>query len=174
MIKRYLQATAVGTALLVAMPAFAQSNATQSTTGTGSIIRAITLAKNSDIAFGRVVRPSAGTSTVTINETNGARSLSGGDGVLLSGAAGRATYTIGGEGAQAFSITVPATFEMTRAGGSDTITVNLSSSAVNGTLTGSLGASGASTFGVGGNFGVTNSTPTGAYSGTFNVTVQYD
>ena len=41
----------------LASPAFAQSSATQSTTGTTKIIQPLTLAKNSDLAFGSVVKP---------------------------------------------------------------------------------------------------------------------
>lgn len=154
--------------------AYAQASASQSTTGTATIIRPITLAKTSDIAFGRIVRPSTGTSTVTINPTTGARSISGGDGVLLSSTVSRAAYSVGGEGGQTYSITVPANFAMTRSGGSDTVTVNLVGTATSDTLSGSLGADGTNTFGVGGSFDVSNSTSTGAYSGTFTVTVQYN
>jgi hypothetical protein len=168
---------AAGAALLASLastPALAQASATQSTTGTTTIVRAITLAKNSDLAFGRVVRPSSGTSTVTINEGTGNRTLSGGDGVLLSSTVSRATYTVGGEGAQGFDINVPSSFSMTRSGGTETITVNLAKTATSDTLSGTLAAAGSATFGVGGNFDVASSTVPGAYSGTFNVTVQYN
>ncbi len=111
---------------------------------------------------------------MAINETTGTRTITGGDGVLLSGTSSRATYTVGGEGAQAFSITVPANFSMTRSGGAETIVVTLTASATSGTLSGALASSGTATFGVGGSMDLTSSTATGAYSGTFNVTVQYN
>jgi hypothetical protein len=174
MLNKFIATGFVAGCLLAATPAFAQSSATQETTGSATITSAITLTKTSDIAFGRVVRPSAGTSTVTIDASSGNRSISGGDGVLLSSTTSRAAYSVGGEGGQSFSISVPSTFNMTRSGGSETIAVSLVGSAASGTLSGSLGAAGSATFGVGGSFGVASSTATGAYTGTFNVTVQYN
>jgi hypothetical protein len=157
-----------------ATPAFAQASVSQSTNGSATIIRPITLAKTSDIAFGKIVRPSTGTSTVTIDPTSGTRSISGGDGVLLSSTATRAAYNVGGEGGQSFSISVPASFALAHSGGSGPISVTLTGTATSGTLSGSLGADGTSSFGVGGSFDVSSSTATGTYSGTFTVTVQYN
>jgi hypothetical protein len=159
----------------VAGGASAQSSATQSTTGTGTILQPISLTKDSDLAFGLIVRPSSGTNTVTINQTTGARALSGGgNAALVTSTTSRATYTVGGEGASTFSITVPANFNMTRSGGSETLAVTLTPTATSGTLSGSAGASGTATFGVGGAFPLDNTTVTGAYSGTFNTTVAYN
>ena len=156
--------------------AFAQATAVQSTTATTRILQALTMAKNTDLAFGSVVRSAAaGTNTVTINATTGARSISGaGAGVLSASTSGRATFTVTGEGAQTFSITPAASFNMTRVGGAETISVTTSQSAATGTISGSLGSSGTSTFGVGGSFDVANTTVTGDYTGTFNVTAAYN
>ena len=65
----------LGAALTAALatPALAQSSATQSTTGTTRIIQPITLTKDTDLAFGSVVKPTAGSNTVLINATTGAR-----------------------------------------------------------------------------------------------------
>ena len=57
-------------------PAFAQASASASTTGSATIIQPITLTKNTDLAFGTVVKPTdTTTTTVTINATTGARTL---------------------------------------------------------------------------------------------------
>ncbi|MFC3711870.1 DUF4402 domain-containing protein [Sphingoaurantiacus capsulatus] len=156
--------------------AFAQASATQSTTSTGRVVQAITLTKNTDIAFGSVVRSAAvGTNTVTIDATSGARAISGaGGGALATSTSGRATYTVDGEGAQTFSVSVPGTFNMTRSGGAETITVTPTTSAATGTISGTLGSAGTATFGVGGSFPVTNATVTGNYTGNFDVTVAYN
>ena len=45
----------------VSAPAFAQATASQSTTASITIIRPIVLTKVSDLAFGTVTRPAAGT-----------------------------------------------------------------------------------------------------------------
>lgn len=174
--KKAFFAVAAVVATTSAAPAFAQSaaSATQQTTGSAEIIRPVTLTKSTDLAFGRIVRPSTGSSLVTIDATSGAASISGSDGVLLSGTKSRAAFVIGGEGSQAYTVTVPASFSMTQAAGANPITVNLTSTATTGSLSGALGSASTSSFGVGGNFSVSATTVTGAYSGTFDVTVVYN
>jgi hypothetical protein len=159
----------------VASQASAQSTATQSTTGTGTILQPLTLTKNTDLAFGSIVRPSAGSNTVTINQTTGARTLSGaGNAALVTSTTSRATYTVDGEGGQTFSISVPGSFNMTRVSGSETLAVTLTATAASGALSGSLGAAGTATFGVGGAFPLDNTTVAGSYTGTFNAVVAYN
>ncbi len=158
---------------LITAPAHAQAAASQSTTGTTKIIQPISLSKNSDLAFGTVVRASTGTNSVVIDGTTGARTISGaGDGVLVTSTTGRATYTVTGEGAQTFSISVPATFAMTS--GANTLTVTTAASGTTGTLSGTIGSSGTAAFGVGGSFPLANSQASGAYSGSFTTTVAYN
>ena len=158
----------------VAAPALAQSSSTQSTSSSTRIIQPLTLAKNTDLAFGSVVKPSSSTNTVGVDAASGARALSGGgDAALAPSSAGRATYAVSGEGGQTFSISTPATFDMLRQGGTDTITVNLAPSATSGTISGSLGSAGTASFGIGGSFAVAPSTASGAYTGSFDATVAY-
>jgi hypothetical protein len=157
--------------------AYAQASASQATTSTGTIFQPILLAKNSDLSFGTVVRPISGTGTVTIAASDGQRALTGAGALLNTGpnaAAGRAAYTVTGEGGQTFSITVPANFNMVRTGGSDTIQVSLTPTATTGLLSGALGATGTTNFGVGGSIPISNTTASGAYTGTFNVIVAYN
>jgi hypothetical protein len=164
----------------VASSAHAQASASQTTNASASIFRPITLTKNTDLSFGTVVRPSSGADTVNIAAADGARTLSTGNAVALSSGAhtapGRATFTVAGEGGQAFSIAVPATFSMTRSGGSETLTITLAATATSGTLTGALGdsSSGSATFGVGGAMPLTSTTASGAYTGSFVTTVAYN
>lgn len=161
-----------------ATAAGAQASATQTTTSTATIFQPIQLAKNSDLSFGTVVRPLSGSGTVSISSTDGQRTSSGGVALLTSGpnaAAGRATYTVSGEGGQTFNVNIPANFSMTRTGGSETILVTLGMSVTNPqTLSGTLGTTGNLTFGVGGSIPVANTTQSGAYTGTFNVVVAYN
>lgn len=155
--------------------AFAQASATQSTTGSTRILQAISIAKNSDLEFGSIVKPSsAGTSTVTIDASTGGRTIGAGGAVGAAGTSGRATYTVTGEGGQGFSITPDSSFNMNRAGGGGTIAVTTTASSATGTLSGSIGASGTASFGVGGSFSVADTTATGNYTGTFNVVVAYN
>lgn len=166
LLKIVLAAAAVSA--LAAPAAFAQNSDLVSTTGSTTIMDPISIAKNSDLQFGSVVKPSTGANTVIINASTGARTLGGaGDTALVTSTTGRATYTVTGEEDATFSISTPATFDM--ANGGDSLTVTLTSSAASGTLT-----SGTATFGVGGSFPIATSTVTGAYSGTFDVTVAYN
>lgn len=178
LIRKILAAGAAALAVsATAGAACAQASASAATNSTGTIFQPILLAKNSDLSFGTVVRPISGTGTVTIDATTGNRTLNGQGALLNSGpnaTAARATYTVTGEGGQTFAITVPATFNMTRSGGSDTLQVTLTPTATSGTLSGALGATGTSTFGVGGAIPISNTTASGAYSGTFNVIVNYN
>lgn len=157
----------------LATPATAQTNAAATAQASTTIIQALTISKTSDLNFGSIVRPSGTASTITVSSA-GVRSVSGGTGAL-AGAAGvsAAGFLIQGEGGQQFSITVPTTFKMTS--GTDSLKVTLSSSTT-GTamLSGSLGSSGSLILGVGGYFKLTKTQATGAYTGSFQVTVAYD
>ena len=162
----------------VATGALAQETSSQTTTSTGTVFKPIVLTKNTDLSFGKVVRPATGSGVVNIAAVDGARTISG-SGALITGPGGqatpgRATYSVAGEGGQAFSITVPANFNMIRSGGAETLAVTLTSTATSGTLSGALGSAGSLAFGVGGSIPLANNTATGAYTGTFQVTVQYN
>ena len=149
-------------------------------TGTGtaiaSVSRPISLSflPASGLAFGRVIRPSVGSGTVSIHETTGVRAVTGTNAIgLPSPAPGRVVYTATGEGGQVISIAVPATFSMTR--GADTLTVTTTATATGSqTLSSTLGSAGTFAFGVGGSFPFSTTTVTGKYSGTFIVTVAYN
>ncbi|MET0273330.1 MAG: DUF4402 domain-containing protein [Phenylobacterium sp.] len=160
-----------------ASQACAQNSSQQTTSSSTTIFQPIALAKNTDLSFGTVVRPSTGTGTVVIAAATGARTLTGAGALLATGpnaVASRATYTVSGEGGQSYAITVPASFSMTRSTGGQTILVTLASTATTGILSGSLGAAGTGTFGVGGSIPLADTTVSGAYTGTFNVVVAYN
>lgn len=157
----------------VSTPALAQSSASQSTTASARIVQPISLTKNSDLAFGTIVKPTTSTNTITIDETTGSRSSTGaGDAALVTSTSGRAAYTVGGEGGQTFSITVPASITM--ASGANTIAVTLVPTATSGTLSGTIGSAGTATFGVGGNFSLASTQASGNYTVSFSTTVAYN
>ena len=161
--------------LFTAAQAHAQSytTATTSAVASATILQPITLLKTTDLAFGSMVRPSTGTNVIVINESTGARSVTGGGDAALGAATNtRATYSVGGTGGATFSITVPSSVTLTRSGGSETMPVTLASSATTGTL--SNGTSGTANFGVGGSLPLATTTVPGSYSGTFDVTVGYN
>jgi len=159
--------------LLIGGSAFAQVNtATQSTAGAATIIQPISLTVGDSLSFGTVVRPTVASGSVVI-DTSGGVTTTGGAVVLASSSTRRPIYTVGGEGGQAFTVSFPGT--MTLSGPSaSTITVTLSHSAFPTNLGGSLGSAGTATFTAGGTLPLTNTTTTGAYTGSYSVTVSYN
>jgi hypothetical protein len=156
-------------ATAMASSALAQASASTSATASITIFQPITINKNSDLQFGRVIRPSAGNTTIyTVAASNGAASAAGGDGIFSGSVTPtRAQFTVNGEGGQAFNIVSDATVVN---GG---VTINLVKSAATGTLDGTIGSAGTATFGVGGNVTLTSASATGVKTGSFNVTVTY-
>ena len=147
--------------------ALAQTTASQSTTGSVTIVTPLALKKDKELVFGNVYRPAAGASSVTVTMPTGSDTPTGT--ALASGGPtrSRAAFTVTGETGKAYSVTVPASFKMAHSGGNE-LTVTLSASKSNGTL-----AAGTDTFFVGGSFALADSTTAGDYSGTFNVQVDY-
>lgn len=163
-----------GAAMLVGLgsPAFAQTNQA-STTGSTTIVRPVTITKNADLVFGRVVRPSTGTGTVTLTTTSDTPTID--NGLILGGiTTSHANYTINGEGGQAVSITIPASFTMSGPSASSLVVTLTKDVTGSETLSNALGAAGSKTVNIGGSFPLTATTTTGAYTGTFNVDVAYE
>ena len=173
--KRVLSmALSVAALAAAAGPAFSQTSASVTTTGTATVVSTLALTKTTDLAFGSIVRPSSGSNTISINSATGSRVLAGGgNAALASSTSTRAAYSVDGEGGQSFSITSPPTLSLTRAGGSETLPVTLSASTT-GSLSGATGDAGSATFGVGGSLLLDSTAVAGSYSGTFNVTVGYN
>src|SRR5688500_1060111 len=111
----YWRLSAIVLAAMPVTPLLAQS---ANTAGTASIVEEFAITKDTDLTFGSVLPPTSGTNTVTISPSSNTRSLSGGgNALLIGGGASRATYLIEGDGGQAFAVTLPANFIMTRSGG---------------------------------------------------------
>ena len=99
------------------------------------MIRSIAVSKTSDLTFGAIEKPISGSGSVSIDAVTGSRTLVnavGRDTPLPT----RATFNITGEGGQAFSVTVPATFTLN---GPQPLTATTSSSNAAPTLSGTLG-----------------------------------
>jgi hypothetical protein len=133
-------------------------------------LRALTAAKTADLNFGRIGLPPSGNGTITLDAT-GNRSVTGAI-AYPTPAPTSAAFTVTGEGGQTFSASVPPSIQLT---GPGTITVTTTHNLpATPTLSGALGAAGTLTFGVGGSFVISPSTPTGAYTGTLMVSIDYN
>lgn len=161
--------------LSVSGTAFAQAADTDNKSATTSvtILRPLTLTKDADLVFGRVVQPRTGNDTVTIANNSNTTTV-GGTAVVLGGiTTSRAAFTASGEGGAAITVTVPATASLTSGANSLTVTLD---PAVSGstTLSGSAASAGTKTIDVGGHFTLGSGQASGAYTGSFTVTVAYN
>lgn len=135
-----------------------------------TVIRSIAVTKTADLTFGQIERPVSGSGSVSIDPVTGARTMVNAVGHDTPQPT-QATFSITGEGGQAFSVTMPATFSMS---GPQTLTATTSSSSNSPVLSGSLGSAGSFVFGVGASIPLTSTTMSGAYTGSFTITVNYN
>ena len=157
--------------------AWAAETPTQPTTGSigriqAQVFRGLAITKTSDLVFGSVSRPPAGSGSVTIDPATGARTTAGSVVGFALPAPSRAVFNVTGEGGQAFSISVPATISMS--GPQSMLVTTTNSASASPVLSGAIGAQGAYAFGVGGAAPINASTQIGAYTGSFTVTVSYN
>jgi hypothetical protein len=138
------------------------------------VFRPIEVTISTPLRFGKIVRPTTGAGSVSINGSTGQRTVTGTGSIGISSPTPtRAAYLITGEGGQAFSLSIPSTFQMTGSG--SPLTVNLTPTASGAqTLSSTLGSLGTFSFGIGGSFSTAATTAAGAYEGTYTVTVQYN
>jgi hypothetical protein len=153
-------------ATVLGVTAYAANTATSNATAT--VIAPIAIAGTVDLQFGKFVAAST-TGTVVMSPA-GARSATGG--VILSSvsAGAAASYNVTGDTTASYTITLP-TSAVTITSGANNMTVGTFTSTPSGT--GTLTA-GAQTLTVGGTLSVGANQATGAYTGTYNVTVQYN
>jgi spore coat protein U-like protein len=164
----------VGAASATAIFALATSAsaATASADTNAKIIQPITITKDADMNFGTLIRPAAD-ATVTLG-TDGVVS---GVTKVTGSTSTAAKFTVNGEGGQQYSITEEASLS----NGENSLALTLTKIAGEtgtldedvGTLSGALGAAGSGELLYGASFPITSATATGAYTGTLEVTVNY-
>jgi hypothetical protein len=142
-------------------------------TAAANVFRPIAISNPTSLVFGTVVRPRTGSGSVVINASTAARTVSGGVAALSTPAPSRASFTVTGEGGQAFSVSMPSTLIMTTTGASLTVALTTSAGPSQ-VLSSAVGSAGTYSFGVGGSLPVTSTTRTGSFKGSFAVTVNYN
>lgn len=161
----------------IGAPVLAQVNTdTETASGSITILQPLTLTKNDDLVFGRVVRPASGSGSATIAATSGAQTVAGGGAVALDTANTKpASFTASGEGGATISVSIPSSFNMTGPGAPIVVTTSndLTNPAAT-SLGGTLGSASSKSFFVGGAATIPSTQQSGAYSGSFNVTVTYN
>lgn len=163
--KKILISAGALAALAVSTPALASNTAAAN--ATVNIVSPLTLKKNTDLNFGTVIGPFSG-SKVEVS-TAGVRNC----GALTcagNASVSAATFGVsGGTASQPLTVTVDPSATLTGSV-SGTLTLDLTTDDPTGVATDS---SGNAAFGVGGTIAIPTATADGVYSGTFNVTVQY-
>lgn len=159
-----LAATATG--------ALAAGTVSATAPATVTVLSPVNITKTQDMVFGTVVRPTTGTSTVTLDANDGVAiaGTGGGNGTLVSSTTSSARFTIVGPAttyttSQSLSFTQP---DLTAVSATGPVVT-----AGNGTL-GTIPASGSQELRYGGQFTMGSSTTAQLYTGTLSVTVSYN
>lgn len=152
---------------LARVPAAAQT--TQQSTASVSIRKPLLLARVADMSFGSILISGTGNFSSSVSISQGGALTCPASFFTCSGATSPAIYNASGNKQSVVLINTPSTLTLTNA--TDDQIVMTVSAPTQLTLTNS-GFPGTN-FGIGGTLPLTNMTPDGAYTGTFNVTVQY-
>ena len=165
-----LRSAAAAALIASASPPLHAAAAPETAGGTIVLVRPLTVVKVRDLDFGAII-PSATAGTVTLNPSTGAVALTAG---LLQGTAptSPAVFVGAGTAGRPALIRIPKNpVTLTRAGGTETMTVS------NWTLDGAsnrrIPTSRSFEFRVGGRLNVAANQAPGTYNGTFSVEVQY-
>ena len=173
-IKGLLAVAVFAFATFAANDARAQTSATVlGVSGSAVIAATMSIAKTSDLDFGIIAAP-AGASTMVLS-TAGARTGGGGAVAVSGGTVTNAVFTIGGSANATYGVTFTPDPAVLSGPGVD-MTVDtwtwLSATSGNATLT--LSGAGADTMTIGGTLQIGAGQTAGAYTGTFDVTVDYN
>ncbi len=143
------------------------NNATGTAQAAANIVTPISITKNIDLNFGNIAASGSGF-TVALS-ADGVRNSTGGTGTLPSviGTVTAAEFTAAGLTGATYAVTLPTSITITN--GTNTMTVDGFVSNSTNTLTG-----GSETFNVGATLNVGANQVAGAYTGNFNVTVNYN
>lgn len=169
---RRFKMVALSSALVLAGSMVSLNGYAASATANGSaeVITPIAISKTADLDFGSFA---AGTGGTVVISTAGARSATGA--VVLSAldAGNAASFSVSGQANATYAITLPTSATITHTVDS-TKTMSIGTFTSNPSGTGTLSAGGAQTVTVGGTLTVGNAQTVGSYTGTFNVSVEYN
>lgn len=140
-------------------------------TASATLVRTLAVTSTSGLSFGTLA-PSTSGGTVVV-APDGARAATGGVTLLSANAGSAGSVNLAGTAALAYTVSMPSSVTLTAASGSQTMTLsslttNLSSNA------GTLGATGAGSFNIGGTLNVGANQAVASYSGIVPVTVTWN
>jgi hypothetical protein len=168
--------TGLGKAALVAsilaatgLATYQANAATATANGTATVMTPIAITTDADLDFGAFSALTGGTVAI---DSAGTRSATGSVVLSSSEAGGAASFTVTGQADATYTITLPSTATITHSV-DDTQTMTIDSFTSNPGTTGTLTA-GTQTLAVGGTLTVASAQMAGSYTGTFDVSVEYN
>lgn len=170
--KVILTAVAIAAFILTAAAADNVANKTLSVQSRARIITPITLANTGTQAldFGVIAKGTTDATVVVAASAAPSINVFTGDAVVLSSAAQTAAkFTVGGESAKTYAITIPSTTQTITSGLN---TLNITGFTCSNGATGTIGTN--DEFYVGGTLSVPVAAVAASYTGTFSVTVAYN
>jgi spore coat protein U-like protein len=162
-----LLAVAFAGAGLCAQQAYA---ATDTANGTATVMTPIAISKTADLRFGKFSALTGGTVVIS---TAGARSVTGAVVPSATDVGGEGSFSVTGDANATYAITLPGSATITHTV-DNTKTMSIGTFISNPSGTGTLSGAGTQTLSVGGTLTVGNAQTVGSYTGTFDVTVEYN
>lgn len=162
-----LRIALVGAALSAVSFASSASAATSATaSASAEVLSTLTLANNAPLNFGQIAANSGGSVSVKADST-----VSSTGSLVSTGTRAPAAFTVTGTPNTNVLVTLPVSATLTRAGGSETMTIGGFNTNPGGAF--QLSGTGSASFAVGGTLTVASAQVAGVYNGTFAVSVEY-
>jgi hypothetical protein len=153
---------------IVAAPIAKAATATANATAT--VMTPISISKTADLRFGKFSALTGGTVVIS---TAGARSATGAVVLSTTDAGGAASFSVSGDANATYAVTLPNAATITHSV-DNTKTMSIGTFTSNPSGTGTLSGAGAQTLSVGATLTVGNAQTVGSYTGTFDVSVEYN
>lgn len=165
--RKSLRLAFAGTIAALSFAGSAQAATTATGTASAEILSSLTVTATGNLQFGQIAANTGG--TITVN----ADSSTASSGSLVStGTRSPAAFSISGSPNAMVVLTLPSSaVNLTRTGGTETMSLSGFNSNPGGAF--QLNASGTGVFNVGGTLTVASGQVAGAYSGTFQVSAEY-
>lgn len=162
-----LRLAVVGAVAAATFATSAQAATTANGTATAEVLSSLVVTPVDDLRFGQIAANTGGTVTVNADST-----VSSTGGLVSTGTRGPGSFSVVGTPNSMVVVSFPsASATLTRSGGTETMTVGGFNTDPNGAF--QLSGTGTGTFTVGGTLGVASGQVAGLYSGSFQVSVEY-
>lgn len=160
--------SSIAIASIVVTPAAKAASATANATAT--VMTPISISKTADLRFGKFSALTGGTVVIA---HGGGRSAGGAVVLSTTDAGGAASFNVAGDANATYAITLPNNATITHSV-DNTKTMSVGSFTSNPSGTGTLSGAGTQVVNVGATLTVGNAQTVGSYTGTFDVSVEYN